>query len=143
MSLGGWLVGWAFLSGMILMGGLLWLLILGLALCLPVYWATTALESGLWGDMALAVLLEAGLLALLVLAVLAVASHGPLGDVRPAPGPAHCQQAPLRLAPAAAGGTVPALVGCQSGTARLRGHQRASAATIAIRRPFSAHYAAI
>ena len=76
MSLGGWLVGWAFLSGMILMGGLLWLLILGLALCLPVYWATTALESGLWGDMALAVLLEAGLLALLVLAVLAVASTG-------------------------------------------------------------------
>jgi hypothetical protein len=76
MNLGAWLVFWAFLGGMILMGGLLWLLILGLALSLPVYWAITALASRAWGEVAVAILLEVSLLALLVLAVLAVASTG-------------------------------------------------------------------
>ena len=75
-SLGGWLLVWALLGGMILTGGLLGLLSVGLALFLPAYWATNALARGAWGEMALAILLEAGVLAVLILVVLAVASSG-------------------------------------------------------------------
>jgi hypothetical protein len=61
---------------MFLMGGLGGLLIVGAALTLPAYWAVSALTSGSWAEMAIALLVEVGLIALLVLAVLAVASTG-------------------------------------------------------------------
>jgi hypothetical protein len=52
------------------------LLILGLALALPAYWAVNALARGAWGELALAVALEVVVLTLLVVAVLALASRG-------------------------------------------------------------------
>jgi hypothetical protein len=58
------------------MGGLLWLMILGLLLSLPIFWANSALARGAWGEVTLAVVAEGSLLALLILAVLAVASSG-------------------------------------------------------------------
>jgi hypothetical protein len=76
MSLAVWLVVWVFLGGMILMGCLLWLLLIGAALTLPAYWTATALARGAWGEAGGAFLLEAILIALLVLAVLAVSSTG-------------------------------------------------------------------
>ena len=76
MSTGGWLVVWAFLGGMILTGGLLWMLIVVVVLTLPVYWGNDAVARGAWGELVAASVLEVAVVTLLVLGVLAVASGG-------------------------------------------------------------------
>jgi hypothetical protein len=76
MSLGGWLAVWVFLGGMILVGGLLWLAILAVATMLPAFWALDAAGRGAWGEAVLASFVLSSVVALVVLAVLAVASGG-------------------------------------------------------------------
>jgi hypothetical protein len=75
-SLRSWLIDWTFLGGMLLLGGLSSLLVLGLSLTFPVYWATTALASESWDEMAFAILLEFGVLTLVVWLVLGMSSMG-------------------------------------------------------------------
>jgi hypothetical protein len=75
-SLGGWLALWAILGGMILAGGLLWLLIVGVAVTLPAYWSYDAISRGAWSEFALAGILQIAIVGLLVLGVLALASDG-------------------------------------------------------------------
>jgi hypothetical protein len=76
MSLSAWLLAWALLGFMIVAGALLLLLSVGLALTLPLYWAWSAWTDGAGGQVAGALLLEAALIALVALAVLALASRG-------------------------------------------------------------------
>jgi hypothetical protein len=75
-SLAGWVLMWAVLGFVMAAGVAQLLFLLGLALFLPVSWAWSALGDGAWGEVACALLLEGANIALLVLAVLALASQG-------------------------------------------------------------------